>query len=149
MIRQIKNTFFLLLFLAAGTVAQQSLQQLSPVSYSQVQITDSFWAEKMQRVANSTIKACVDYTENKTGRIRNFEKAAKRSGVHEGIYYDDSDVYKALEAIAYSLKNIPNPQLEAKADEWITKIASAQLPDGYLNTYYTLTGLDKRWTDME
>ena len=68
MFKQITNTFFLLLLLIAETVAQQSLQQLSPVSYAQVQITDSFWVGKMHRVATNTIKACVDYTENKTGR---------------------------------------------------------------------------------
>ncbi|RYZ42709.1 MAG: glycoside hydrolase family 127 protein, partial [Sphingobacteriales bacterium] len=39
--------------------------------------------------------------------------------------------------------------MQSTADEWIDKIAAAQLPDGYLNTYYQLTGLDKRWTDME
>jgi DUF1680 family protein len=93
---------------------------------------------------------CIDQTEVKTARIRNFEKvAAKKGEKHEGIYYDDSDVYKALEAMAYSLKNHPDAQLEKKADEWIGKIAAAQLPDGYLNTYYTLTGLDKRWTNMD
>jgi DUF1680 family protein len=51
--------------------------------------------------------------------------------------------------MAYSLKNHPDAQLEKKADEWIGKIAAAQLPDGYLNTYYSLTGLDKRWTNMD
>ena len=51
--------------------------------------------------------------------------------------------------MAYSLKNHPDAAVQQKADEWIDKIAAAQLPDGYLNTYYTLTGLDKRWTDME
>jgi DUF1680 family protein len=86
----------------------------------------------------------------KTPRIRNFEKVARKQGEkHEGIYYDDSDVYKALEAIAYSLKNHPDAALEKKADQWIDKIAAAQEPDGYLNTYYSLVGLDKRWTDME
>jgi len=38
--------------------------------------------------------------------------------------------------------------LEKKADEWIDKIAAAQQPDGYLNTFYVLTGLEKRWQDM-
>jgi hypothetical protein len=58
-------------------------------------------------------------------------------------------VYKALEAMAYSLKNHPDAALEKKADQWIDKIAAAQEPDGYLNTYYSLMGLDQRWTDME
>jgi DUF1680 family protein len=93
---------------------------------------------------------CIEQTEVKTPRIRNFEKVARKAGQkHEGIYYDDSDVYKALEAMAYSLKNHPDAALEKKADQWIDKIAAAQEPDGYLNTYYSLMGLDKRWTDME
>ena len=138
-----------LLFLVSLAKAQTSLQKLYPVNYSQVFITDPFWKERMKTVANSTINACVLYTENKTGRIRNFEKAANKSGKHEGIYYDDSDVYKAIEAIAYSLKNHPNPLLEKNTDDWIAKIAAAQLPDGYLNTYYQLTDISKRWTDME
>ncbi|MBQ3659426.1 MAG: glycoside hydrolase family 127 protein, partial [Bacteroidales bacterium] len=37
---------------------------------------------------------------------------------------------------------------EAKCDEWIDKFAAAQQRDGYLNTYYTLTGLENRWSDM-
>lgn len=129
--------------------AQLSLQKLYPVNFSNVTVTDPFWKNRMETVATSTINTCVLYTENKTGRIRNFEKAAAGSGKHEGIYYDDSDVYKAIEAIAYSLKNHPDSLLEKNTDEWINKIAAAQLPDGYLNTYYTLTGIGNRWTDME
>ncbi|CAN5515307.1 glycoside hydrolase family 127 protein [soil metagenome] len=121
-----------------------------PVDFSQVTITDGFWKPKMDKVATATLRACIVQTEEKTPRIRNFEKVARKQGEkHEGIYYDDSDVYKALEAIAYSLKNRPDAALEKKADEWIDKIAAAQLPDGYLNTYFTLRGLDGRWTDME
>ena len=129
--------------------SQTSFQKIYPVSFSEVAITDDFWKPKMKMVATATLDACVNYTQDKTGRIRNFEKAAARKGKHEGIYYDDSDVYKALEAIAYSLKNNPDPELEKTADEWIDKIAAAQLPDGYLNTYYILTDISKRWTDME
>ena len=131
-----------------GVSSQVSLIQ--PVDFSQVAINDSFWKPKMEKVATATLHACVVQTEEKTPRIRNFEKVARKQGEkHEGIYYDDSDVYKALEAIAYSLKNHPDPALERKADEWVDKIAAAQLPDGYLNTYFTLRGLDGRWTDME
>lgn len=128
-------------------VAQQRIQ---PVRFSEVNITDQFWKPKQEKVATATLNACIIQTEEKSGRIRNFEKVARKQGEkHEGIYYDDSDVYKAIEAIAYSLKNRPDAALERKADEWIDKIAAAQLPDGYLNTYYTLTDLKQRWTDME
>ncbi|GAB4016441.1 glycoside hydrolase family 127 protein [Spirosoma koreense] len=130
--------------------AQFLIQRFEPVTFSQVTITDRFWKPKQDKVATATLRACIVQTEEKTGRIRNFEKVArKQHEKHEGIYFDDSDVYKAIEAMAYSLKNRPDAAIEQKADEWIDKIAAAQQPDGYLNTYYTLTGLDKRWTDME
>ena len=127
----------------------QSFQKIQAVSFAQVNITDNFWKPRMEKVATATLPACIYQTEIKTSRIRNFEiVAGTRKGKFEGIFYDDSDVYKALEAISYSLKNIPNPELEKKADEWIDKIAAAQQPDGYLNTYYTLQFPEKRWTDM-
>jgi uncharacterized protein len=131
-------------------LAQMVLQKNIPINFSQVNITDKFWKPKMNVVATTTLQTCILQTEVKTPRIRNFEKVArKQAEKHEGMYYDDSDVYKALEAIAYSLKNNPNASLENKADEWIDKIAATQLPDGYLNTYYTLTDIGKRWTDIE
>lgn len=123
--------------------------QLTPVNFSKVKIQDQFWMPRIRMHAQHTLPVCIEQTEVKTGRLRNFEKAAMRAGKHEGIYYDDSDVYKVLEGMAYALSNDRNPALEQKADDWINKIAAAQLLDGYLNTYFTLTGLDKRWTDME
>ena len=123
---------------------------IEQVNFSKVNITDQFWEPKIKKVSQVTIPVCIDQTAVKTPRLRNFEKVARKLGEkHEGIYYDDSDLFKALEAIAYSLKNHPDKNIEKTADEWVDKIAAAQLPDGYLNTYYTLTGLDKRWTDME
>lgn len=134
----------------AFQVQAQARQQFESVSFEQVNITDSFWRPKIDKVATVTMAACIYQTEVRTPRIRNFEKVARAQGEkHEGIYYDDSDVYKALEAIAYALKTHPDAKLEAKADEWIDKIAAAQMPDGYLNTYYSLRGIDKRWTDVE
>lgn len=139
-----------LTFATLSAKAQLMVRRFEPVGFSQVTITDNFWKPKLDKVATATLQACITQTEQKTGRIRNFEKVARKQGEkHEGIYYDDSDVYKAIEAMAYSLKNHPDAAVQQKADEWIDKIAAAQQPDGYLNTYYTLTGLDKRWTDME
>ena len=127
----------------------QKSPQLTPVNFSKVTIRDSFWKPKIDKVSRVTIPVCIEQTEIKTPRIKNFEKVARKAGEkHEGIFYDDSDVFKALEAIAYSLVNHPDKDLEQKADDWIDKIAAAQLPDGYINTYYTLGRLNSRWTDM-
>jgi DUF1680 family protein len=129
--------------------AQAALQRLDPVGFEKVEIVDHFWKPKIDKVATKTLEACIYQTAVKTPRIRNFEKVARGKGEpHEGIFYDDSDVFKAIEAMAYAIQSKANPKLEAIADEWIDKIAAAQLPDGYLNTWYTLKGLDQRWTDM-
>lgn len=137
---------FLCIVVCLRVMAQPGFQY---VNFSKVEIHDAFWSSRMDKVATVTLPVCIDQTEVKTPRIRNFEAVAAKDGrKHQGIFYDDSDVFKALEAIAYAIKTNKNPGLEKKADEWIDKIAAAQLPDGYLNTYYTLNGLDKRWTDM-
>jgi len=84
-----------------------------------------------------------------TRRISNFEKAAGiKTGLHEGIFFDDSDVYKAMEGMAYSLSISGDKKLEDLLDYWIDIISRSQQPDGYLNTYYTLNQPDKRWTDI-
>ena len=147
-LKKILSAGIALLGLTAPGIAQDD-RKMQPVSFSQVDITDAFWRPKMDKVATVTLDACIYQTEVKTARIRNFEKVARHKGeAHEGLFYDDSDVFKALEAIAYSLKYHPDSALEAKADSWIDKIAAAQLPDGYLNTYFTLRDLSRRWTDM-
>ncbi|HLY69600.1 MAG TPA: beta-L-arabinofuranosidase domain-containing protein [Puia sp.] len=130
-------------------IAQNTLSQIEPVNFSQVQINDQFWKPRIDKIATATLPACIYQTEIATPRIQNFINAAKRkTGSFKGLVYDDSDVFKALEAISYSLKDNPDATLEKKADEWIDIISAAQLPDGYLNTYYTLTDLSKRWTQI-
>jgi DUF1680 family protein len=69
--------------------------------------------------------------------------------INDGIYLNDSDVYKVLEGAAYSLMNRPDPVLEAEIDRIIELIAAAQEEDGYLSTYYTLEEPARKWTDME
>jgi len=128
---------------------RKSLCPITPVDFSKIKIDDSFWAPRLAGHATTTLAVCIDQIENQTGRIRNFECAAADSGSHSGIYFDDSDVYKAIEGIAYTLTNNPNPALEQKADEWIDKISAAQEEDGYLNTYFSLTNIDNRWHDMD
>lgn len=146
-----RSTLSILLAAASfPAFAQSGITKLNPVSFSQVTITDNFWKPKLEKIASAAVPVMIYQTEIATGRIRNYEKVARQQNEkHEGIYYDDSDVYKALEAIAYSLKNHSDKAMEQKADEWIDKIAAAQEEDGYINSFYSLDGLENRWTDME
>ena len=139
----------LLLTAVSCSERKQEPLKIEPVSFAEVDIDDAFWSPRLKAHKEVTIPVCIDQIENQTGRIRNFENAAKGEGEHSGIFFDDSDVYKALEGMAYSLQTNPDPELEAKCDEWIDKFAAAQQPDGYINTYFTLTGLENRWHNMD
>lgn len=57
------------------------------------------------------------------------------------MVFQDSDVAKWLEGVAYSLIIKPDAALEKRADDIIDIIAAAQQPDGYLNTYFTIKSL--------
>ncbi len=70
------------------------------------------------------------------------------SGEFEGIFFNDSDVYKWVEAASYTLSTHPKPAWETELDEVIAKIAASQQPDGYLNTYFTLVEPTKRWQNL-
>lgn len=65
-----------------------------------------------------------------------------------GMVFQDSDAAKWIEAVAYSLSNYPDKELEAAADKLIDIISNAQDSDGYLNTYYTIKNKEKRWTNL-
>ncbi|MGN0779135.1 MAG: glycoside hydrolase family 127 protein [Aristaeellaceae bacterium] len=66
-----------------------------------------------------------------------------------GFLFQDSDFYKWIEAVAYSLAQHPDPELEKVADAAIDIIHQAQMPDGYLDTYYILHGVDKAFTNLK
>ena len=134
---------------ACSPESPRPTKAMQQVDFAKVHIDDAFWTPRLENNANHTIPVCIDQIENRTGRIRNFENAATGEGGHSGIFFDDSDVYKAVEGFAYSLVNNPDTALERKADEWIAKFAAAQQPDGYLNTYYTLAKPNDRWTDTD
>ncbi len=136
------------IFLFSKIFSQQSVKYFIPVDFSHVEITDHFWKPKVDLVATKSLEACIYQTEIATPRIQNFINAAHHSGKFVGIYYDDSDVYKALEAMSYSLKNHPDTAIEHTADRWINYIAAAQMPDGYLDTYFELGDISKRWTQI-
>ncbi|MGD9556047.1 MAG: glycoside hydrolase family 127 protein [Mangrovibacterium sp.] len=140
---------FLIATLQANTGTTQTYQ-VKPVPFNQASIDDGFWSPRLKAHSGQTLQVCIAQMQDSTKRIINFEKAAGlKEGKHEGIYFDDSDVYKAMEGIAYSLINNPNASYEALLDRWIGLIAKSQRPDGYLNTYYSLNFPDQRWTDME
>jgi len=122
-------------------------ERLTAVPFTAVKIEDAFWAPRLRTNRQQSLPHNLAWCE-KTGRIANFAKAAGLAeGPFEGRYYNDSDVYKVIEAVSYSLADHPDPALEQTVDEVVAKIARAQQADGYLNTYYTLVDPEHRWTN--
>jgi hypothetical protein len=133
---------------ATATGADAPLLKLRPVPFTEVQISDSFWAPRRETNRVASIPANLAMLE-KSGNLRNFELAAqKATSGFTGPVFMDSDVYKALEAAAYCLASHPDPALDARLDEIIAKLAAAQQPDGYLNSYFIVKEPGQRWTNL-
>jgi DUF1680 family protein len=149
-----KRIVYLLLSIGLfSSCAQQDIsftRKMEPVNFSQVTITDRFWKPRLETHAATTLGVCIEQCELATNRVRNFAIAAKViPGEFEGLVYDDSDLYKMIEGVSYSLTNHSNPALEAKIDTIVDYISKAQMEDGYLMTYYILGDMNQRWTDMD
>ncbi len=71
------------------------------------------------------------------------------SDAFHGWVFQDSDVYKWLEAVGYSLINHPDKTLEEKADKIIELICAAQLENGYLNTLYVINNRNEIFTNLK
>ncbi len=139
----------LVALVAARPAVAARPEPLTPVPFPNVHIDDDFWGQRLRTNRTSTVEANLHQCEI-TGRIKNFAIAAGlEKGKHEGALYNDSDVYKVLEGVAYTLADKRDPDLEKRADAIIDLIAAAQQPDGYLDTYFTLVEPQNRWKNEQ
>jgi DUF1680 family protein len=126
-------------------------RRYTPVPFTRVTISDTFWAERQRINREQTIPHIYRMCQE-TGRIDAFRPdwtadpdIRKRS---IPILFWDSDVAKWLEAASYSLATNPDPALDTLVDEVIALVAQAQQPDGYLNNWFTKVEPEKRWTNL-
>ena len=119
---------------------------ITPVAFTGVTFDDRFWLPRL--TTNREVTIPYDFRKcEETVRIDNFAKAAGlMAGPHEGIFFNDSDVFKVVEGAAYSLSLHPDSELDAYLDDLIAKIAGAQEDDGYL---YTARTIDPEAMDSE
>jgi len=109
-----------------------------PVPFTAVRVTDTFWLPRIETNRTVTIPYIMKMNEE-TGRVDNFRKAAGlMKGSHTGKRYNDSDIFKIMEAASYSLMVHPDPALDKQLDGLIAVIGKAQEPDGYLYTARTI-----------
>lgn len=125
------------------------------VNLHKLSVSDPFLGKYQQLVRDIVIPYQWDALNDRipeadpSHAIANFRIAAGlQEGEFFGMIFQDSDVAKWLEAVAWSLCQKPDPELEKTADEVIELVAAAQCDDGYLNTWFTVKAPEKRWTNL-
>ncbi len=122
--------------------------RLRPVPVGAVRLEDGFWAEWQRRNREISLPYMHRQLEE-TGSIDNFRAlSGRRSAESRGPVYRDSDVYKWMEAVSWSLAAERDPALEEMLEGVIDEVAAAQDPDGYLNTYFVGEHRAERWSNL-
>lgn len=121
-----------------GAEVKKNDYPIQPVTFTSVKFTDNFWAPRIQINQKETIPIALKHCYS-TGRVDNFKKAG---GLMPGYFdtqltFDDTDIYKIIEGMAYSIQMYPSAELDAQMDTLIYYIGKAQEPDGYLFTART------------
>ena len=130
-------------------------KHLKQLDLKRIRITDSLFGEYVNKVSEKIIphqwKILNDQLEDSepTYCIHNFRIAAgEEKGERKGVVFQDTDLYKWLEAVAYTIAGGRGEHLEELADQVIDLIGKAQEPDGYLNTYFSVNAPAKKWTNL-
>ncbi len=128
--------------------SQSPHARLRPVAVSDIRLSDPIWEPRRRMTTEKTIPEMHALLES-SERLDNFRRGAgKLEGSFYGLYFNDTDVYKWLEAASWALAMEDDPELDRLVDQVIEIVGEAQQPDGYLDNFYTIDNLDKRWTEL-
>ena len=140
-------------------------RRLDVVYTRHYRVDSPLWNARVKALIVNWIPHCIDMI-NRTnltmgqGGIDNFVEAAKAlqgepHGKHKGFVFSNAWVHETVESICLALMVDPkgDPEIiaaqnkmKAALEDWIPKILSAQEPDGYLQTAYTL-GSRAEWPE--
>jgi DUF1680 family protein len=151
---------FVLVLAATCARAPKADYPVKPVPLTDVHLSDVFWAPRLETNRAVTIPHIFKEDEE-TNRLKNFDLAKDAlAGATDLKFctrypFDDSDVYKTIEAASYAMATRPDPELKKYVDGLIDRIAGAQEPDGYLYTVRTIGGTPpvdwlgkERWSNL-
>lgn len=143
--------------------SEEKMTNSIPLSCHDVHLTDSFFKGYADLVRREVIpyqwETLNDRVEGAAPSycMRNFRVAAKRLGhgfsdepcdEFDGYWFQDTDFYKWIEAVGYSLSQNPDENLMKIADDAVDVVCAAQCDDGYLDTFYTITDPENRFTNL-
>lgn len=120
-----------------------------------IKINDNFWTKYTNLVKDVIIPYQWDILNDRIEDaepsycLNNFRIAAgEKEGEFGGAVFQDTDVAKWLEAVAFVLSTTKDEALESIADDVIDLIGRAQDKNGYINTYFTIKEPSLRWTNL-
>ena len=118
---------------------------MKAVDVESVRLEDDFWLPRLKVMWDVTLPSQLEIFE-KTGRLHNFRRAAgKEDGDFIGLLFNDSDVYKWLEAVSYSYAYTRREDLRRMASRVVDDVVDAQEEDGYIDTYFVKERKAYRW----
>jgi len=122
---------------------------------SRVRFDHGFLADRARLVRDTVIPGQWEALNDRipgaerSGCVHNLQVAAgEKAGQFHGLFWQDSDLAKWIEAASYRLATHPAAVLDAELDRLIATIAKAQGEDGYLNTYFQLVEPQNRWANL-
>jgi uncharacterized protein len=136
-------------------VPTQPARRHSPVPFTAVELQDPWWAARQAVVRNRTVPFLYGQYE-KNGLFEALDvdrppgplRIPFNNRPTTPVMYWDSDIAKWIEMASYTLAGHRDPALEARIDDLIARVAKAQRPDGYFNTYFIRREPAKRWTNL-
>ncbi|MGO9114787.1 MAG: beta-L-arabinofuranosidase domain-containing protein [Thermoguttaceae bacterium] len=150
-------------WLRVTVVSPPPADSLQPVVTTRYTVTNPLLRERLKQIIIHWIPHCYEKLSEPDlpeGGIENFTQAGNKLAGrpfvgHRGPPWPNAYVHNTVESMCLALMFDPQGDQEIiaaqaaikrKLDDWIPKILSAQEPNGYLQTFYTLSG-QKPWTN--
>ena len=154
---KMRAIFMMIIFLAGLAITRHGLAsgdvspyaKLDQLPLNQVEVRGGFWGEKREQLWKEVLP--YQWTQLEANHdVDNFRVVAgEKPGTQFGPVYLDSDLYKWLEAASYMAgRHSDDKWLSDRVVELTGLIQKAQMPDGYINTYYQSFAPDRRWTNL-
>src|SRR5262249_51419220 len=122
------------------------------VPVNAVTMGNGFWAARRKAIFEKSIPGSLTMIEQ-SGVMDNFRRLTGKKDVpYRRPVFADSDIYKWIDAVGYSLQSVSDPDLRATVDRLTEEIVAVQEPSGYLGTKFTGPELPNRlktWTGHE
>ncbi len=135
--------------------ARELAQRHVAVPFNAVELRDGLWSRRQTAIREHTVPFLhAQYEKNGLFEALDVDsppgplRIPFNNRPNTAVMYWDSDIAKWIEMASYALATRYDADLDARIDDLIARIAKAQRPDGYFNTYFIRREPAKRWTNL-